>query len=128
MFVGSGNDYADLGLRARFRRWLGDATSVELAPGIIIAQDEYGDLTGRPPGWVARLGLFTSSGITLTAQGYTIRRGLNGEEEGRMTGFMAGLTVGGPTGMISGALATCMALTRFATPPPRAIYRVPAPF
>ncbi|HEX7079320.1 MAG TPA: hypothetical protein VF363_12930, partial [Candidatus Eisenbacteria bacterium] len=126
MFVGSGNDYADLGLRARFRRWLGDATSVELAPGIIIAQDEYSDMIGRPPGWVARLGLFTSSGITLTAQGYTIRRGLIGEEARRETGFMAGLTVGGPSGMITGALATFVALGQFATEP-HVIYRVPSP-
>jgi len=64
------NDYVRAGLRARYRRWLGRSVSVELSPGIIVAnQDDLRDaylLPGLVAG--ATLNLGDMVGISVEAE------------------------------------------------------------
>ena len=51
--IGIGDDYARAGVRARYRRWLGRSTSVDLSPGVILANKDDNQLGYQLPGLVA---------------------------------------------------------------------------
>jgi hypothetical protein len=48
-----GEDYARAGVRARYRRWLGRSTSLDLSPGIIVVEKDDYSYDYVPPGFVA---------------------------------------------------------------------------
>ena len=66
-----GEDYARAGVRARYRRWLGRSTSVDLSPGIIVLnKDETYNTDYLPPGFVggAALNLGDLFALSLEAE------------------------------------------------------------
>lgn len=125
VFIGSGNGYAALGVRGRFRRWLGEKSSLEVAPGVIIAQDEHESLPGRPPGFTGQVSFSPGPHMTFLADVYTIEKGWEPTVR-RETGLLLGLRLGGAPGVAAGAVASLVALGQFASEP-RPVYAPKVP-
>jgi hypothetical protein len=124
IFVGGGDGSGDLGVRARYRRWLSTTSSLELAPGVILAHEEPGTATGKGVGFVGQIAWTYARWVSLAAQVYSVERsevryyrsigpdsfGSYIDRGGRDTGLMLGVKVGGRPGIFAGAAGSMVAL------------------
>ncbi|MGE5175881.1 MAG: hypothetical protein ACM3JJ_05835 [Hyphomicrobiales bacterium] len=120
-FIGSGNDYAMLGARARVRRWLSETSSLVIAPGLIVAQDEEGTTHGRPPGFSGQVSYHPGPHTAVTAEVYSIRKSSYPRDR-RETGFMVGLQFGGGPGIGLGVAASIVAMGQFLSHEHQVVY------
>ena len=120
LFAGAGDGAYDLGVRYRYRRWLGMQSSVDVAPGVILTHDEPGAWEGRGVGLVGQVSLNATPWLSFGVQAFTVGRKLPGSYTSygayptvydRDSGVMLGLKLGGAPGLIAGGLGSFIALT-----------------
>lgn len=113
VFVGSGGSDAHLGARLRLRRWLSPTSGVEIAPGIILAEHPIEVRDDVLPSYSLQASWFPSRYVTLTAEGYTLRRleyhyrgvfAYGPSEEVNESGILIGAKFGQWPGLVSGIL------------------------
>jgi hypothetical protein len=119
LFIGAGDDYAELGVRARMRYWLGSRSAIDFAPGIILAHEEPGMAEGAGPGLIGEIAWSPMQVVSLGVQAFSVRRSSVhfhtwyasvDEPGGRDTGVRFGLKLGGTPGLASGIVATALGL------------------
>jgi hypothetical protein len=95
--AGDNSDRAQYGLRARFRYWLGQNASVDVAPGLILLGQEEDNADLVTPAPILRLGVNPTASFGLTYQIFESRRRYPyGEikERGSYVGAQLGSTAG----------------------------------
>lgn len=124
LFIGGGDGSADFGVRARYRRWLGTRSCLELAPGLILSHDEPGPADGRGIGFVGQIAYTYARWLSGAIQIYSVQRsdvrqyvsglltpGSSYLEPGfRDTGVMLGVKIGGRAGVATGVAGTLAAI------------------
>jgi hypothetical protein len=121
LFIGGGDGYAEVGVRARMRYWLGAHSAIDFAPGIILAHEEPGMAEGDGPGLIGEIAWSPVRIVSLGVQAFSVRRSsvhFEGgpwyasveEPGGRDTGIRFGLKLGGTPGLVSGVLAAALGL------------------
>lgn len=114
VYFGTGGDEADLGIRLRWRRWLTPTSSVEIAPGVTVAEHRVDSGDPLPPFLSLQASWSPSRYVTLTAESYTLRRRESlyagairpiGSEDVRETGILVGFKVGQWPGAAAGLVA-----------------------
>lgn len=118
-FFGSSYDYTNAGARLRLRRWLSATSSVEIAPAVIIAEGRSSGGIAAPPGFSIQANWCPSRYLTITAEGFSVRRrdysyrderyALLGETT-RDSGLLLGAKVGLWPGAVAGTVAALAAL------------------
>jgi hypothetical protein len=122
-FYGGGDGWGDLGVRARYRRWLGATSSIDLAPGVILTHEEPGTAHGKGVGIVGLVAWNYSRLGGLMAQVYSVEREdvtryygwffnptAYVQRGGRDTGVMVGIKLGGRPALYSGIAASMAAV------------------
>jgi hypothetical protein len=121
LFIGAGDHYAEFGVRARMRYWLGSRSAIDFAPGIILAHEEPGMAEGAGPGLIGEIAWSPRRIVSLSAQAFSVRRTSVHERGwifgpaydvpgGRDTGVRFGVKMGGTPGLASGLVATVLGL------------------
>jgi hypothetical protein len=115
-FAGVGDGSAEVGVRGRFRYWLGPQSSIDFSPGVILSHEEPGISKGKGVGLVGQLSWSYSRIWSFAAQVYSVERttetghydGVQSSYTvpgGRDTGLMLGFKLGGKPGLIAGPVA-----------------------
>ncbi|MGE5178562.1 MAG: hypothetical protein ACM3PF_05645 [Bacteroidota bacterium] len=120
LFGGAGGGAYDLGVRYRYRRWLGAQSSVDVAPGLIFAHDEPGAWEGRGLGLVGQVSLNATPWFSFGVQAFSVGRKLPGSYTwygsypriyDRDSGVMLGFKLGGTPAIVAGAVGGVIALS-----------------
>lgn len=120
LFGGAGDGAYDLGVRYRYRRWLGAQSSVDVAPGLILAHDEPGAWEGRGVGLVGQVSLNATPWFSFGVQAFSVGRKIPGSYSwygnyptlyDRDSGVMLGFKLGGTPGILAGAVGGVIALS-----------------
>lgn len=123
-FFGSSDEYVNAGVRLRLRRWLTNTASVELAPAVILAQGRVHGGDAVSPGFSVQASCSPSRFLTLTIEGFSVRRRDETFEDPRYrilgdtirdTGVSAGIKLGQWPGAAAGALAALVAVAHGST-------------
>lgn len=119
VFFGLGDGFGDLGVRARYRRWLGTRSSVDISPGLIFFHEEPGEADGKGIGVVGQVAFTAARWFSVAAQVYSVDRsdvrhyfwrgGSYLEEGFRDTGVLFGFKLGGTPGIAAGAAGSIAA-------------------
>ncbi len=72
LYLGSDEEWSRFGLKPRYRRWLGRRTSLELAPGVLIA-GEHNALEPEYPGFTGHLGVNLADWLAVVGQVEVVR-------------------------------------------------------
>jgi hypothetical protein len=101
VFVRGGEPVGGVGIRPRYRRWLGERVSLDLAPGIVVKALSGGQFSLRSPGFSGQVGLNVGSGFGLTGQVDVARTAYGGFANGKATdvAWYAGARLGGGLGL-----------------------------
>jgi hypothetical protein len=139
VFFGLGDGFGDLGVRARYRRWLGARSCLEIAPGLILAHDEPGSANGKGIGLVGQVAYTTARWLSVAVQVYSVERSdvqLYAVRFGpppyqfdpylqpgyRDTGVLFGFKLGGKAGIAAGAAGSVAAFVASANRHPYIYY------
>ena len=101
-----------IGLKPRFRRWLGQKSSLDLSPGLVYKMDERGN--NRSLGVLGEVGLNLLPWLALTSQLEIIPKGrlfplqYGGDERKTYVGFDVGFKMGGKPGTIIAAVSAAL--------------------
>jgi hypothetical protein len=119
VFVGSGGSDGHLGARLRLRRWLSPTSGVEIAPGIILAEHPTEVRDDILPSYSLQASWFLSRYLTLTAEGYTLRRleyrhrgilAYGPSDDVNESGVLIGAKLGQWPGLVGGVLVGFLSL------------------
>jgi hypothetical protein len=101
VFFRGGEPVGGVGIRPRYRHWVGQRVSVDVAPGIVVKALSGGQFSLRSPGFSGQVGLNVGSGFGLTGQVDVVRLELGGFPNGtvRDVAWYAGARLGGGLGV-----------------------------
>jgi hypothetical protein len=95
LFLAGNDNQFRLGVRGRYRVWMGEAAALELGPGVIaLHSDEDLEIRGTP-GASIQVGLSWRDWLTLVGQTEFTRSGTNFQVGGRFGSYVGALLGGG---------------------------------
>lgn len=101
VFLRGGEPVGGVGIRPRYRRWLGEKVSLDVAPGIVLKALSGGQFSLRSPGFSGQVALNIGSGFGVTGQVDVARIEFSGFANGNSTdvAWYAGARLGGGLGL-----------------------------